>query len=274
MSDTENSFISHLIELRDRLLRAVLGIVIIFICLFPWAQDLYALLARPLLAALPKGGQMIATEVTTPFLVPVKVTLMTAFLLATPWVFYQIWAFIAPGLYQHERRFGVPLIIASVVLFLLGMSFAYFMVFPIVFGFIVGVAPHGVAVMTDIGKYLDFVMTLFMAFGVTFEVPIAVVLLVKMGIVSVAKLREIRPYVIVASFVVGAIFTPPDVISQTLLAVPLWVLYELGIIASTMVSKPRAEDDADYAPMSESEMDAEFDNIEAGQTESVPKDPQ
>jgi sec-independent protein translocase protein TatC len=273
MSDTENSFISHLIELRDRLLRAVLGIVIIFICLFPWAQDLYALLARPLLAALPKGGQMIATEVTTPFLVPVKVTLMTAFLLATPWVFYQIWAFIAPGLYQHERRFGVPLIIASVVLFLLGMSFAYFMVFPIVFGFIVGVAPHGVAVMTDIGKYLDFVMTLFMAFGVTFEVPIAVVLLVKMGIVSVAKLREIRPYVIVASFVVGAIFTPPDVISQTLLAVPLWVLYELGIIASTMVSKPRAEDDADYAPMSESEMDAEFDNIEAGQTESVPKDP-
>lgn len=273
MSDTENSFISHLIELRDRLLRAVLGIVIIFICLFPWAQDLYALLARPLLAALPKGGQMIATEVTTPFLVPVKVTLMTAFLLATPWVFYQIWAFIAPGLYQHERRFGVPLVIASVVLFLLGMSFAYFMVFPIVFGFIVGVAPHGVAVMTDIGKYLDFVMTLFMAFGITFEVPIAVVLLVKMGVVSVAKLREIRPYVIVASFVVGAIFTPPDVISQTLLAVPLWILYELGIIAATMVSKPKPEDDADYTPMSETEMDAEFDNIEAGQTESAPKNP-
>ena len=277
MNDSEDSFITHLIELRDRLLRAGLGIVIIFVCLFPWAQDLYALLARPLLAALPKGGQMIATEVTTPFLVPVKVTLMTAFLLAMPWVFYQIWAFVAPGLYQHERRFGVPLVIASVILFLTGMAFAYFMVFPIVFGFIVGVAPHGVAVMTDIGKYLDFVMTLFMAFGLAFEVPIAVVLLVKVGIVSVAKLREIRPYVIVASFVVGAIFTPPDVISQTMLAVPLWVLYELGIIASSMIekskSKSKSEEDEDYAPMSASEMDAEFDNIEAGHTSPPPKNP-
>jgi sec-independent protein translocase protein TatC len=273
MSDTETSFITHLIEMRDRLLRAVLGVVIIFICLFPWAQDLYALLAKPLLAALPKGGQMIATEVTTPFLVPVKVTLMTAFLIAMPWVFYQAWAFVAPGLYQHERRFGVPLVIASVILFLLGMAFAYFMVFPIVFGFIVGVAPQGVAVMTDIGKYLDFVMTLFMAFGITFEVPVAVVLLVKMGMISVAKLREIRPYVIVGAFVVGAIFTPPDVISQTMLAVPLWILYELGIIVSSMITKSKPESDTDYKPMSESDMDSEFDRIEAGHTESAQKDP-
>jgi len=273
MSDVQDTFISHLIEMRDRLLRAVLAVVIIFICLFPWAQDLYALLAKPLLAALPKGGQMIATEVTTPFFVPIKVTMMTAFLLAMPWVFYQAWAFVAPGLYQHEKRLGVPLVIASVILFLLGMAFAYFLVFPVVFGFIVGVAPEGVAVMTDIGKYLDFVMTLFMAFGITFEVPVAVVLLVKMGMVSVAKLREIRPYVIVGAFVIGAIFTPPDIISQFMLAVPMWVLYELGIVVASMVTKPKPEAEADYTPMAESDMDAELDRIEADQVESEPHDP-
>ncbi|MCA1977943.1 MAG: twin-arginine translocase subunit TatC [Thiobacillus sp.] len=265
MSDQEDTFISHLIEMRDRLLRAVLGVVILFVCLFPWAKDLYALLAKPLLAVLPKGGQMIATEVTTPFFVPMKVTLMVAFLLALPWVLYQAWAFIAPGLYRHEKRIGVPLVIASVVLFLTGMAFAYFLVFPVVFGFIVGVAPAGVAVMTDIGKYLDFVMTLFIAFGVTFEVPVAVVLLVKMGMVSVAKLREIRPYVVVGAFVIGAIFTPPDVISQFMLAVPLWLLYEIGIIVAAMITKPRAEAEPDsgYVPMSEADMDAELDRIES-----------
>ena len=272
MSNSEDTFISHLIEMRDRLLRAILAVVIIFICLFPWSQDIYALLAKPMLAALPKGGQMIATEVTTPFFVPMKVTLMAAFLLAMPWVFYQAWAFVAPGLYQHEKRLGVPLVIASMILFLLGMAFAYFLVFPIVFGFIVGVTPQGVAVMTDIGKYLDFVLTMFMAFGITFEVPVAVVLLVKMGMVSIAKLREIRPYIIVGSFVVGAIFTPPDVISQFMLAVPLWILYEFGIIAAAMVAKPKPEDDPDYAPMSESEMDAEFDRIEAGQADPESRD--
>lgn len=273
MINVENSFISHLIEMRDRLLRAVAAIVVIFIALFPWAQDIYALLAQPMLAALPKGGQMIATEVTTPFFVPIKVTMMTAFLLAMPWVFYQVWAFVAPGLYQHERRIGVPLVIASVILFLLGMAFAYFLVFPVVFGFIVGVAPAGVAVMTDIGKYLDFVMTLFMAFGITFEVPVAVVLLVKMNMVSIAKLREIRPYVIVGAFVVGAIFTPPDVISQFMLAVPLWILYELGIIVASMISKPKpdeADEEPVYAPMSDADMDAEFDRIEAGDVGSDP----
>jgi sec-independent protein translocase protein TatC len=268
MNHAENSFISHLIEMRDRLLRAVTAIVIIFICLFPWAQDIYALLARPLLAALPKGGQMIATEITTPFFVPMKVTMMAAFLLALPWVFYQAWAFVAPGLYQHEKRIGVPLVIASVILFVTGMAFAYFLVFPLVFHFIVSVTPTGVAVMTDIGKYLDFVLTMFMAFGITFEVPIAVVLLVKMNMVSVAKLREIRPYVIVGAFVIGAIFTPPDVISQFMLAAPLWLLYELGIIVAAMISKPQPESGTDYVPMSDSDMDAEFDRIEAGQPES------
>lgn len=263
MSDKEDTFISHLIEMRDRLLRAVLGVVILFVILFPWAKDLYALLAKPLLAVLPKGGQMIATEVTTPFFVPMKVTLMVAFLLALPWVLYQAWAFIAPGLYRHEKRIGIPLVVASVVLFLTGMAFAYFLVFPIVFGFIVGVAPAGVAVMTDIGKYLDFVMTLFIAFGVTFEVPVAVVLLVKMGMVSVAKLREIRPYVIVGAFVLGAVFTPPDVISQFMLAVPLWLLYEIGILVAAMITKPREEPVPDYVPMSDSDMDAELDRIEA-----------
>ena len=273
MSSTEDTFISHLIEMRDRLLRAVIAVVVLFVCLFPWAQDLYALLAKPMLAALPQGGQMIATEVTTPFFVPIKVTLMTAFLLALPWVFYQAWAFVAPGLYQHEKRLGVPLVIASVILFLMGMAFAYFLVFPVVFGFIVGVAPEGVAVMTDIGKYLDFVMTLFMAFGITFEVPVAVVLLVKMGMVSVAKLREIRPYIVVGAFVIGAIFTPPDIISQFMLAVPLWVLYEAGIIVAALISKPKPESESDYVPMSEADMDSEFDQIESSQIESSRVEP-
>jgi len=270
MSEIEDSFISHLIEMRDRLLRAVAAVVIIFVCLFPWAKDIYGLLAQPLLAALPKGGQMIATEITTPFFVPMKVTLMAAFLLALPWVFYQAWAFVAPGLYQHEKRLGVPLVIASVILFVTGMAFAYFLVFPLVFHFIVSVTPTGVAVMTDIGKYLDFVLTMFMAFGITFQVPIAVVLLVKMGMVSVAKLREIRPYVIVGAFVVGAIFTPPDVVSQFMLATPLWLLYELGIIVAALITKPKTATGSDYVPMSEADMDSEFDRIEADQPGSGP----
>ena len=276
MSEIEDSFISHLIEMRDRLLRAVAAVVIIFVCLFPWAKDIYGLLALPLLAALPKGGQMIATEITTPFFVPMKVTLMAAFLLALPWVFYQAWAFVAPGLYQHEKRLGVPLVIASVILFVTGMAFAYFLVFPLVFHFIVSVTPAGVAVMTDIGKYLDFVLTMFMAFGITFQVPIAVVLLVKMGMVSVAKLREIRPYVIVGAFVVGAIFTPPDVVSQFMLATPLWLLYELGIIVAALITKPKPKtgSGSDYVPMSDADMDSELDRIEADQLESGPHKPE
>ncbi|HET9112608.1 MAG TPA: twin-arginine translocase subunit TatC [Burkholderiales bacterium] len=263
MSDSElqDSFISHLIELRNRLLRAILSVVVVFLGLFHWANQLYSLLARPLLRALPKGGQLIATEVTAPFFVPLKVTMMAAFLIALPYILYQIWAFIAPGLYSHEKRLGVPLIIASVILFFCGMSFAYFLVFPIVFGFITGVAPVGVAVMTDISKYLDFVMTMFLAFGITFEVPVVVVLLVKAGLVSVAKLREVRPYVIVGAFIVGAIFTPPDVVSQTMLALPLWLLYEAGIIVASLVSRPAPAED-EYRPLTEAEMDSELDKTE------------
>lgn len=277
MSDTsskEESFISHLIELRNRLMRAVVAVALIFIVLFPWANDLYTALAQPLIGKLPQGSQMIATGVVTTFFIPLKVAMMTAFLIALPYVLYQVWAFVAPGLYLHERKLGLPLLVASVALFFIGMSFAYFLVFPVVFGFIVGVAPEGVAVMTDIGKYLDFVMTLFLAFGITFEVPVAVVLLVKMGMVSIAKLREIRPYVVVGAFVVGAIFTPPDVISQFMLAIPMWILYELGIIVASMISKPRpdAEAEPDYTPMSESDMDAELDRIDTGAPDPEPRD--
>ena len=232
---------SHLIELRDRLLRCVLALLLVFICLFPWARDLYALLAQPMIASMPVGGQLIATEVTAPFFVPVKVTMMAAFVIALPYLLYQIWAFVAPGLYAHERRLVAPLIITSTVLFVCGMAFAYYLVFPVVFHFMVTVAPVGVAVMTDIGKYLDFVLSLFIAFGVTFEVPVAVVILVRMGLVSVAKLKEIRPYVIVGAFIVGAIFTPPDVVSQVMLAVPIWILYEVGIFVSQWMAKSTPE---------------------------------
>lgn len=236
--NTSDSFIAHLIELRSRLLRSFVALIVVFICLFPWAADLYALLARPLLAKLPKGGQMIATDVTTPFFVPLKVALMAAFLIALPYILYQAWRFVAPGLYAHEKRLVWPLIMSSTVLFFCGMAFAYFAVFPVVFGFITASAPQGVAVMTDIDKYLSFVLNMFVAFGLTFQVPIAVVVLVRMGVVTTAKLREIRPYMIVGAFVVGAIFTPPDVVSQFMLAMPLWLLYEAGIVVAGWVKKP------------------------------------
>lgn len=230
--NTSETFIAHLIELRSRLLNVAIAMLLVFVGLFPWASDLYALLAQPMLAKLPQGGQMIATDVTTPFFVPLKVTLMTAFLITLPYVLYQGWRFVAPGLYAHEKKLVLPLIIASTLLFFCGMAFAYFVVFPVVFGFIVAAAPQGVAVMTDIDKYLSFVLGMFMAFGITFQVPVAVVVLVRMGMVSVAKLREIRSYVIVGAFVVGAIFTPPDVVSQFMLAIPLWLLYEAGIVVA------------------------------------------
>lgn len=234
----EESFLSHLIELRDRLIRALLAVFIVFLCLFPWAKELYTVLAQPLLVVLPRGGQMIATDVVGVFLVPMKVTLMCAFLVALPYVLFQVWAFVAPGLYVHEKRLVMPLVFASVVLFFMGMAFAYFLVFPTVFKFMSSVAPEGVAWMTDIEKYLSFAMTTFIAFGVTFEVPVVVIVLVRMGVVTIAKLKEIRPYVIVGAFVIGAIFTPPDVISQVMLAIPLWWLYELGIVLARFVSVP------------------------------------
>jgi len=223
--------------LRSRLLRIVVGLIVVFVALFPFANDIYALLAAPLLGKLPLGGQMIATGVTTPFFVPMKVAMMAAFLISLPHTLYQVWAFVAPGLYAHEKRFMVPIIVFSSFLFLLGMSFAYFLVFPVVFGFIVGTAPEGVAVMTDIGNYLDFVMTLFFAFGLSFEVPIAVVMAVRFGWVDIAALKDARGYVVVAAFVIGAIFTPPDIISQFMLAVPMWLLYELGIFVAAFTSK-------------------------------------
>ncbi len=244
MADIPETFISHLIELRDRLIRALAAIIIVFLAIVNWARDIYSLLAAPMLAALPQGGHMIATDVAGAFMVPMKVTLMVAFLIALPYVLYQIWAFVAPGLYSHEKRLALPLVIASVLLFFVGMSFAYFVVFPTVFGFINRFAPAGVAVMTDIDKYLSFVMSTFLAFGVTFEVPVIVIVLVMVGIVSVEKLRDIRPYVIVGAFVVGAVFTPPDVLSQFMLAVPLWLLYELGILVAAIVVRPAPQDQA------------------------------
>lgn len=238
MDDSQDSFISHLVELRDRLIRAIVAVMVIFLGLAAWARDIYALLAAPMLASLPKGGHMIATDVAGAFLVPMKVTLMLSFLIALPYVLYQIWAFVAPGLYEHEKKFVPPLIVASLVLFFIGMCFAFFIVFPTVFAFVNKFAPDGVMVMTDIDKYLSFVLSTFLAFGVTFEVPVIVIVLVKIGLVSIAKLKQIRPYVIVGAFVVGAIFTPPDMVSQFMLAVPLCLLYELGILVARIVVKP------------------------------------
>lgn len=237
---TSETLIAHLIELRSRLLRSAIFMGLAFLGMFPWASDLYSLLARPLLSQLPQGGQMIATDVTTPFFVPLKVVMMAAFLVSLPYVLYQAWRFIAPGLYAHEKKLVLPLIVSSIVLFFCGMAFAYFVVFPMVFKFVVAFAPQGVAVMTDIDKYFSFVLSMFMVFGITFQVPVAVVVMVRMGVVSVAKLREARSYVFVGAFVVGAIFTPPDVASQLFLAIPLYLLYEAGIVVSSWIS-PKAD---------------------------------
>ncbi len=237
MSELQETFISHLVELRDRLLRAMVAVIVVFVCLMPWAGEIYDLLARPMMNTLPEGTHMIATGVVTPFFVPVKVTMMVSFVLALPFVLYQAWAFIAPGLYAHERRLGLPLVLGSTLLFLLGMAFCYFFVFGTVFKFIAEFAPKSIVPAPDIEQYLSFVMTLFIAFGLTFEVPVAVILLVKAGVVSIAKLREIRPYVIVGAFVIAAIITPPDVVSQFMLAVPMCLLYEVGILLAKFVAK-------------------------------------
>jgi sec-independent protein translocase protein TatC len=237
----EETFLSHLIELRDRLLRIIGAVLLVFLLLFYWASDIYTLLAKPLLAALPADGKMIATDVVGVFLVPVKVTLLVAFLVALPYVLYQVWAFVAPGLYSHEKRLVLPLVVTSSILFFFGMAFAYFVVFPSVFRFMAAIAPQGVAWMTDIEKYFSFVLTMFLAFGVTFETPVAVVLLVRLGVVNIEQLKQARSYVIVGAFVVGAIFTPPDVVSQLLLAIPVCLLYEAGIWIARMV-RPKVAD--------------------------------
>lgn len=262
----EESFISHLVELRDRLIRALIAIGVVFVPTAFFARELYAVLAAPLLATLPAGGQMIATDVVGVFLVPMKVALMVSFLVALPYVLYQVWGFVAPGLYAHEKRLAIPTVAASVVLFFIGMAFAYFAFFPMVFGFMSKFAPEGVAWMTDIEKYLSFVLTMFLAFGVTFEVPIIVIVLTRLGIVSVETLREWRSYVIVGAFVVAAVFTPPDVISQFMMAIPLWLLYELGIFLAAWMGKPApsaAVGASDYQPPSAAEMERELDRAEA-----------
>jgi sec-independent protein translocase protein TatC len=246
---TEDTFISHLIELRDRLLRMLIAVGVVFVILFPFASELYDLLAYPMMRALPEGSKMIATGVVAPFLIPVKVAAMVAFAVALPYVLYQVWAFVAPGLYAHERRLVVPLVIASTVLFFLGVAFCYFFVFGVVFDFVYKIAPKSISVAPDIENYLNFVITMFLAFGVTFEVPIAVLILVRMGAVTIAQLTNIRPYFIVGSFVIAAIVTPPDVLSQLLLAVPMCVLYEVGIIAARVFGRSRQSgDDGEKLP--------------------------
>lgn len=230
----EETFISHLVELRDRLVKASIGIAIVCAALMLWPgpSQIYDLLAEPMIASMPKGSTMIATGVISPFLVPMKVTLLLSFIVALPWVFYQAWAFVAPGLYAHEKRLVLPLVISSSLLFIGGVAFCYFFVFGRVFHFIGEFAPTSIAVMPDIENYLDFVMSMCLAFGASFEVPVVVVILVRMGIVSIEKLREIRSYVIVGAFVVAAIVTPPDVVSQLALAIPMWLLYELGLLVA------------------------------------------
>ena len=260
----EQPFMSHLMELRDRVLRMVLAVLVAFLLLMPFANQLFSLLAGPLTAHLPAGSSMIAIEVASPFLIPFKLALVMAIFLAMPFILYQVWGFVAPGLYRHERSKVMPLLVSSTLLFYAGAAFAYFVVFPLVFAFLTGTAPEGVSVMTDIGKYLDFVLTLFFAFGVAFEVPIATILLVWSGTVTPATLRKQRPYVIVGAFVIGMLLTPPDVISQTLLALPMWLLYEVGIVMSRyFVREPVAEEEVAGTDLSPDDMDAELDRIEA-----------
>lgn len=240
----EQPFVQHLIELRDRLLRVVLAVVLVFLGLFVFANDLYTYLAEPLLRYMPEGTSMIATEVASPFLTPFKLTLVLSVFITVPYILYQAWGFIAPGLYQKEKRLAFPLLVSSTVLFYAGMAFAYFVVFPLVFKFLTGVAPQGVAVMTDISRYLDFVLKMFFAFGLAFEVPIATILVVWSGLTTAESLAAKRPYIIVAAFVFGMLLTPPDVISQTLLALPMWALFELGLVFSRWYTKPREEENS------------------------------
>lgn len=232
LEDSTQSFVSHLVELRDRLIRSIIVVMLVFFGLAYFANQIYALLAGPLLQHMPAGTQMIAIEVASPFLTPFKLTLVVSVFLAMPYVLYQAWAFIAPGLYRHERRLIFPLLLASIILFYAGIAFAYFVVFPLLFAFLSAAAPPGVTVMTDISHYLDFVLTIFFAFGVAFEVPIATILLVWSGVVTREGLQEKRPYIIVLAFVIGMVLTPPDVVSQTLLAVPIWLLFEAGLLFS------------------------------------------
>lgn len=295
----EQTLMDHLIELRDRLLHMVLAILIVFVALFAFSEDIFTIAAEPLLNLMPEGTSMIATGVTSPFLVPFKLVLLLSVLLTIPYLLHQIWAFIAPGLYHHEKRMATPLLISSVILFYCGIAFAYFVIFPILFGFFIGIAPEGVAVMTDIGQYLDFIIAIFLAFGIAFEVPVATFLLIAAGVTSVDKLASKRPYIIIGAFVVGMLLTPPDVISQSLLAIPIWLLFELGLIASRIFLKEKEENvimendefsiveetpvmhqpdipeddhDEEGRPLSDDEMEALFDEMEQEEADNNSED--
>ncbi len=247
MSDDPNDsampLVAHLTELRDRLLRAILAVLVVFICLFPFANDIYTFVSQPLRALLPPGTSMIATEVASPFLTPFKLTLFTALFLAIPYVLYQAWGFIAPGMYRHEKRLAFPLLASSILLFYCGAAFAYFVVFPLIFAFFTSVGPEDIAIMTDINRYLDFVLKLFFAFGIAFEIPIAAVLMIWAGVTTPEALARKRPYIIVGCFVFGMLLTPPDIISQSLLALPMWLLFEAGGVAGRLLVRERGPAD-------------------------------
>lgn len=241
IDDRELTFMEHLVELRGRLLKACLAILVVLVALLPFSRQLYSLVSEPLTRHLPEGSNMIAIDVASPFLTPFKLCLLLALIVAIPVVLYQVWAFVAPALYKHEKRLARPLLYSSVALFYLGCAFAYFVVFPLVFGFFTSVAPEGVSVMTDISRYLDFVMMLFLAFGITFEVPIATIILVATGMTTVKKLSKIRAYVLVGAFALGMLLTPPDIISQTLLALPMWLLFEFGLLMTRILLPEKVE---------------------------------
>jgi sec-independent protein translocase protein TatC len=241
-TDQPLPLIVHLAELRDKLLRALLAVLVIFVCLFPFANDIYAFVSEPLRSLLPEGVTMIATEVASPFFTPFKLTLMAAIFLAIPYLLYQVWSFIAPGMYRHEKRLAIPLLVSSILLFYAGAAFAYYVVFPLIFAFFTSVGPDDVTMMTDINSYLDFVLKLFFAFGIAFEIPIAAVLLIWAGITTPEELAGKRPYIIVGCFIFGMLLTPPDIISQSLLAFPMWVLFEIGVYFGRFITRPPSAD--------------------------------
>lgn len=269
--DKQDSLVSHLVELRDRLIKVVVGVVVVVLALFPFANQLYSFMAEPLLKHLPAQSTMVAIDVASPFLTPFKLVMLAAVVVTIPWILYQVWAFVAPGLYKHERKWVLPLLASSSILFYIGMVFAYYVVFPLVFGFFTSTTPEGVSVMTDISRYLDFVTKMFIAFGAAFEVPVLTFVLIVTGVTTAEALASARSYVIVGAFVVGMLLTPPDVISQVLLAVPVWLLFELGLVMSKLVKpKTMVSDDGNrFRAMTEQEMDQELDEIELLESQEI-----
>ena len=267
--DKETTLMDHLIELRDRLIRMLLSVLITFVCLFWVADEIFTLVSQPLSQLLPEGSSLIATAVTSPFLVPFKLVLMVSVLIMVPYLLHQIWAFVAPGLYRHEKRLALPLLISSVVLFYCGIAFAYFVVLPLLFGFFIGITPDGVEMMTDIGQYLSFIIAIFFAFGIAFEVPVATFLLIAAGATTPEKLADKRPYVFLGAFVIGMLLTPPDIISQVILAVPIYMLFEMGLIMSRIFLKPKEViTNNDEYEIIEEEMDKLFDEMEQEEAEN------